>query len=254
MNIFINILAIILCLIIGYIFGSIPVGVIIGKLKFHQDPRDYGSHNCGGTNCGRLWGLKWGFLVIILDMLKTIGLLWAAWAILTFIPMYNGLPLCPTVNEINSLGANTNYGVGWPVYYLVPIGGILGHCFPIFDHFKGGKGVSTYMGVSITTSWALGLIPGISYFLILKIKKTVSIASLFVPLLTVIISWIFTILGITGVIPTDIYWIFMYGPTMIPGLFYSIMLTILAAILIIRHIPNIKRIKNGEESKIKWMK
>ena len=80
-----NILVSLIILIFGYVFGSIPTAVWVGKIFFHQDPRDYGSHNAGGTNAGRLWGKKVGFCVIMLDMIKTIAPLYISWAILTFV-------------------------------------------------------------------------------------------------------------------------------------------------------------------------
>ena len=70
MNIFINILVAFICLVIGYVLGSANISIPIGKLIFKQDPRDYGSHNCGATNCGRLWGSKYFFIVFSSMSLK----------------------------------------------------------------------------------------------------------------------------------------------------------------------------------------
>ena len=81
-----NIFVPIICLIFGYLCGSFSFSIFIGKVFFHQDPRNYGSKNAGGTNAGRLWGKKFGLLVITLDMLKTILPMWICWAILTFVP------------------------------------------------------------------------------------------------------------------------------------------------------------------------
>ena len=67
-----NIGAIIISLLIGYLTGSIPNSIWIGKVFFHKDPRDYGSGNAGATNAGRVFGKKIGFLIIILDSLKMI--------------------------------------------------------------------------------------------------------------------------------------------------------------------------------------
>ena len=76
-----NILAAILLIIIGYVFGSIPNGIWIGKIFFHKDPRDFGSGNSGGTNVGRVFGKKIGVLCIVLDCLKIIAPFIVAWAI-----------------------------------------------------------------------------------------------------------------------------------------------------------------------------
>ena len=81
----INILAVLFCLVLGYFFGSIPTAVWVGKIFFHQDPRDYGSGNAGGTNAGRLWGKKVGFIVIMLDMIKTILPMYLCCVLFTFI-------------------------------------------------------------------------------------------------------------------------------------------------------------------------
>ena len=95
MNIFINILVAILCIILGYLLGSANISIPLGKLFFKQDPRDYGSHNCGATNCGRIWGKKWFFIVFFFDVFKTVAPLYIAWALLTYVPFYNGTVLLP---------------------------------------------------------------------------------------------------------------------------------------------------------------
>lgn len=254
MNILYNILVVLFCLLLGYIFGSIPTSIWIGKIFFHQDPRDYGSHNAGGTNAGRLWGKKVGLTIIILDMFKTVTPMWICWALLTFIPVKDGLALCPSVKEVNEFGLNTAYIVAWPAYWLAPLGCVIGHCFPIFAKFKGGKGVSAFMGTIIASSWLVGFVPGLLYFLILKLKKYVSLASILTPIIASIFAWIWAILSMLKVIPTNAIWVIMYGPTLNANFVYAILLTVLAIIIIIRHHSNIKRIKEGNESKIKWMK
>ncbi len=254
MNIFYNILAALLCFLFGYIFGSIPTSIWIGKLFFHQDPRDYGSHNAGGTNAGRLWGKKVGLLIIILDMIKTIAPTWIAWAFLTFAKVNNGMALCPSVLNVNNFGFNSAYLIPWHVYWLTAFGCCIGHCFPMFANFKGGKGVSCFMGITIASTWMLGFIPGLTYLLILKLKKYVSLASILVAILDAVVAWIWAILVMCKVIPQNVYWLPMYGINLAAGWLYATVITLMAAILIWRHRANIVRIKNGEESKIKWMK
>ena len=70
-------------LIVGYLFGSIPCGVIVSKIFFHYDIRDFGSHNSGGTNAGRVMGKKFGLLVIFLDMLKLFIPYFTVWLLFT---------------------------------------------------------------------------------------------------------------------------------------------------------------------------
>ena len=253
MNILINILAVLFCLILGYIFGSIPTAVWIGKVFFHRDPRLEGSKNAGGTNAGRLFGKKIGLLVIILDMIKLIIPVWITFLMLTYIK-FDGQGLCPLPSAYNRFGFNSAYIVGWPAYWLTVLGCTIGHCFPVFANFKGGKGVSCFMGTMCGTSWMLGFIPATSYLIILKITKKVSLTSMLTSMLLSFITWIWAILMMTGVIPHDLYTLPMYGPTLMPGWLFSTVVTICSLILVWRHKDNIERLKNGTERTITWMK
>ncbi|MBR2505547.1 MAG: glycerol-3-phosphate 1-O-acyltransferase PlsY [Bacilli bacterium] len=246
-----NIIAAICCLFLGYIFGSIPASIVIGKVFFHQDPRDYGSKNAGGTNSGRLWGKKVGFIVIILDMIKTIAPIWICWAILTFVP-FGSKPLIATITNFYN-GSNKEYIIQWPVYWLAPLGTIVGHCWPVFASFKGGKGVSSFMGIACGTSWLVGFLPGLSYLLFLKAKKYVSLASICEAVIIPICFWIWSILNLTGVVK-GIEWLPSYGLTLNINYVAAIVVTIMGILVIIRHHENIKRLKAGNERKITWMK
>ena len=254
MNILINILAVLFCLILGYIFGSIPTAVWIGKAFFHRDPRLEGSKNAGGTNAGRLFGKKIGLLVIILDMFKLIVPVWIAFLMVTYIKFDGQQGLCPLPEHYDRFGFNSAYIVGWPVYWLTVLGCTIGHCFPVFANFKGGKGVSCFMGTLCGTSWMLGFIPAWSYLLFLKINKKVSLTSIILAVLLTVITWIWAILMMTEVIPHNLYTLPMYGPTLMPGWLYSTIVTICAGILIWRHKENIQRLKAGTERTITWMK
>ena len=142
----INILVVLFCLTIGYFFGSIPTSVWVGKIFFHQDPRDYGSHNAGGTNAGRLWGKKVGFVIIMLDMIKTIAPVYAMWAILTFVKFdYKGITdfgyvdtvMRPLIADVKTFYTDANglYAIQWPIYWIVAVGVMVGHCWPMFARF-----------------------------------------------------------------------------------------------------------------------
>ncbi len=239
--------------IIGYIFGSIPNGIWIGKIFFHKDPRDFGSKNSGGTNVGRLFGKKIGVLVIALDAIKVIMPIYVAWAIMTKIPMYNGLPLVPGV-EVAFGGDVSGFLIKWPAYLMVFVGCTIGHCYPIFANFKGGKNVSAFMGFASCTSWLVGFIPAFSYFLFLKWKKMVSLASILTSWLLTLLSWMWTILILTGVLQGQWCWLASFGPSIELGYVHSIICTFGATVLTIRHSANIKRIREGTERKITWMK
>ena len=250
-----NIAAAIICLVFGYLLGSIEFSIIIGKVFFHQDPREYGSKNAGGTNAGRLWGKKVGLTVIILDMVKTIIPMWICWAILTFAPLDGGVkPLLASTVDFFEPDVLATFKIQWPVYLLANLGALLGHCWPCFDHFKGGKGVSAYMGTLLAASWGIGFVPAFAYFAVLKKTKYVSFTSIFMGVYGSLLAWIWYILVATHVIPHGFEWIVGYGPTInVANLAYAITITVMATIMIIRHHANIKRIIDGTERKITWM-
>ena len=248
-----NILVAILVIIVGYVFGSIPNGIWIGKLFFHKDPRDYGSGNPGGTNVGRLFGKKIGVLVIWLDGCKVALPLYVCWAILTFVPMRNGLPLMPTV-QTKFYGDPSPYLIQWPVYFLTLVGCSFGHCWPLFSGFRGGKNVSSFIGFTCFASWMLGFFPAFIYFAILKWKTMVSLASILTSWFLTLLAWIWAILMLTNVVNGWVNWLPAYGPIFEYGYVYASVLTFAATILTLRHHENIKRIKEGTERKITWMK
>ena len=145
----------IILIIIGYLFGSIPWGLIIGKTFYKTDIREYGSGNLGGTNAARVLGLHVGIIVIFLDSLKAL------------IAMY----ICNIINP------------GFEQYIGLAV--CIGHCFPIFANFKGGKAVSSAFGyllglaIFVTKEYLYTfLIPAISFFVILLLFKMVSLASM----------------------------------------------------------------------------
>lgn len=249
-----NILVAILVTLIGYIFGSIPNGIWIGKVFFHKDPRDYGSGNSGGTNVGRVFGKKVGLIVILLDATKSIIPLFMIWLFLVKVPLYNNLPLIPYMEYKYSGGDTSSYLIQWPVYWLSIVGASLGHCFPIFYGFNGGKNVAVFYGTATAAGWLFGVIPGLFFFLVLKLKKWVSLASVTGAWLSVLLSWIWAILIETHVLTGSNVWIASYGPALECNYVFAIIMTFGAIILTIEHRKNFERIKAGTESKIKWMK
>ena len=256
MNILLNILIALACLVIGYVLGSANISIPIGKLIFNQDPRDYGSHNCGATNCGRIWGRKYFFIVFFFDVFKTIAPLYLCWAILTFVPMNNGLPLLPTAYQMY-LGETKDYIIQWPVYWMACLGAALGNIFPLFTGFRGGKAASTYIGLAVTTSWAYGVIGLISYLGVLIKSHYVSLSSILTGVINVIVTWIWAILLALKVLPSDnIYLVFLinWGSMLYCNYVYAIVITIMVAIMIARHHENIARLRMGTERKFNWWK
>ena len=114
--------------LIGYVFGNFLTAMIVGKIFLKINPTEYGSHNPGTANMGAVFGKKWGILTCLGDLLKSL--------IALFI-VYFAFPA-----HINI--AYTGLGL------------ILGHCFPIWDHFRGGKGVAVAAQVAVFYNWKAG--------------------------------------------------------------------------------------------------
>ena len=245
-------LILILIFIISYLFGSIPNGLIIGKLFYHKDPRNYGSHNVGGTNTGRILGKKAGLATIILDMLKLIIPFFLCYFLFTYNDFLTHL-MDTTSQELNIFGKGNT--LNQLTYYLAGFGAIIGHGFSIFLKFKGGKVVSTYAATQICLSYLTIPLFGGIFFLILRIKKEVSLSSLIAGFSIVIFSWlIYLIYALTykyGDYSQYLMW-FNHGPTC--SIYYPILMTLGYIILFFKHRSNIKRIKEGNENKIQWMK
>ena len=253
MNILLNILIALACVAIGYLLGSANISIPIGKLIFNQDPRDYGSHNCGATNCGRIWGKQYFFIVFFFDVFKTIAPLYLCWAILTFVPMNNGSPVIPSGAQMAANNVS-DYLVQWPVYWMSCLGATLGNIFPLFTGFRGGKAASTYIGLTVTTSWAFGVLDAISYFGVLLKTHYVSLSSIICGLVNVVAAWVWAILLMLKVIPEDSFWIICWGPMLYCNYVYAIVITIIVSVMVARHHGNIARLKAGTERKFNWWK
>ncbi len=219
----------------GYLIGSIPNGVIIGKLFFNKDPRDEGSHGSGGTNSSRVLGKKVGVVVIILDILKTVVVLWAAYAIVAFSPL----------KEVISLWDEGIFYVWLAVFFSA-----IGHCYPVYIGFKGGKAVACFMGSTGGASYLLFLLDFIVFFSVYKIGKKrniVSFASIISCLILTLITWILVIVDGYG---CDLSFLsynaglaLVISPSWEEGLFT----TLIAFLLIFRHRENIERLKGNTE-------
>jgi glycerol-3-phosphate acyltransferase PlsY len=112
----------------AYLCGSIPFGWLIGKMRGY-DIREHGSKNIGATNCGRVCGWPWGILAFVLDVAKGFG------------------PVTAAVVLLPGVVGNEGPRVVWLALVIVAVGPILGHTFPVWLKFKGGKAVATSLGV-----------------------------------------------------------------------------------------------------------
>src|SRR5882757_704962 len=165
-------------LILAYLCGSIPTAVWIGRAFFNIDVREYGSGNAGATNTFRVLGKKAGIPVMLLDILKG----WTATNLAYFIGV-------STTGAYNST-AYTNYALA------LGITAVMGHLFPIFAGFRGGKGVASLFGMVLAVHLQAALLCVIVFIIILLITRYVSLSS--------IIAGFTFLIGVTFVFPRGI--------------------------------------------------
>ena len=224
-------------LIIGYLIGSFPTAIMIGKVFFKQDPRDFGSKNAGGTNAGRLWGKKAGLAVMIVDITKAVLSIWAAYLLINLTGLANAVSL---------------WRGGMTYYYLASLGATLGHCWPLYANFRGGKAVSALAGMVVATSWFLSIF-GMVFFVILKNKKFVSLSSI-IASSTVVLAALAMFLTDYFVPGSFNFGMWGNGTLFLVGWDYFATILIITIILIFRHHENIKRLARNEENKVRWIK
>jgi glycerol-3-phosphate acyltransferase PlsY len=203
------VLQFILLIISAYLIGSIPTSVWVGKVFFKLDVRDHGSGNAGATNTIRVLGWKAGLPVFIFDVFKG----WMAVMLAVFF-------------------VSDQFGSDQLVYLKIALAAavVLGHVFPVFAGFRGGKGVATLLGVGIALYPLAVWIVLASFIVILLATGYVSLGS------------------ITGAIVFPFLEIFLFKQENL----WLIGLSILVAIFIpLTHRKNIKRLLKGEESKFR---
>ena len=185
-------------IIAAYLIGSIPTGLIFGKLIWKKDLRQYGSRNIGATNAWRILGRKAGLLVFIFDFLKgQLGVLLGAVMFAT-----------PGAMVVGGLLA------------------MLGHMFPIFIGFRGGKGVATGLGVVASLMPKVTAIVIVVWLVLTLITRYVSVASIVAAVLTPILAALFN-----------------------EPLIYFLFALVAAVVIVFRHKENIQRLKAGRENK-----
>lgn len=194
---------------LAYLLGSIPVGWLIANIFYHKDIRQEGSGNIGATNALRIFGTKIGILVLLLDMLKGIMAVLIAKQVIP--------------------GAH-------PLVSIAGLVAILGHIFPVWLKFRGGKGVATAAGVFAALA-PLGLLIGLlSFILVLWRTRYVSLGS-------IIAAMVF---GVSTL------WMELAKP--MPDVALMILVGFIVTMIILKHKSNIQRLLRGEENKISFSK
>jgi glycerol-3-phosphate acyltransferase PlsY len=202
----------ILLIVLAYLIGSIPTSVWVSKYFFDIDIRDYGSGNAGATNTYRVLGPKWGTIVMVTDMVKGI----VAVKLAFLLPEYAD-------SEINLQNLQTGLGLA----------AVVGHIFPIWADFRGGKGVATLFGLVLGISpWTALSCVGI-FIAVLYLTRFVSLSSILAS-----IAFPFFILVIFNV----------DNPT------YRIFAIAVALMVLLTHQKNIGRLLKGNESKVPILK
>jgi acyl phosphate:glycerol-3-phosphate acyltransferase len=191
-----------LIVIVSYLIGSIPSGLIVGKAFYGIDIREHGSGNLGGTNTFRTLGKKAGIIVTAADILKG--------TLASFLPAIFGVDV-----QFDPL--------------IAGMIAVVGHMYPVFANFKGGKAVATSGGVLLACAPIMFIVMVIVFLLSLYITKFVSLSSIIASIVAVIYS------------------VIVWEPMLI------IVVSLLSLFVIYRHRANIKRIINKTEPKIKWM-
>ena len=227
-------------------FWLIPVGVILCRLFRGEDPREKGSQNSGGTNVGRLYGKKLGGITIILDAIKTVIPMILVWVLLNFagIKYY----------FYENLGENMFHN-GALVIMLAPLGATIGHCWPVFANFRGGKAVASYAGFAFFTSWLSFLISFLVFGIVLKKSKYVSLSSMISSIVAAVLGWLFfALISISKINVNLAFWGFgKIELWAVANFEYATASTLITLMLIFRHRKNIKKLIDGNENKIKWM-
>ena len=206
-------LIIIVVAVISYLIGSVNFSILISKAISGKDIRESGSGNAGATNMLRTHGKKMGVLTLLLEVLK--GIIAIIIAII--------------VDE--NFGANTG-----DLDYIAGVCVILGHNFPIYFGFKGGKGVATSLGVVLMLDWKVGLIVAAIAIAIMALTKYVSLGS-------IIGGGAYIVIEVVKAVIMNNY-----------NVIQLVCAVIIGGLLIARHHANIKRLLNGTENKLSFGK
>jgi acyl phosphate:glycerol-3-phosphate acyltransferase len=202
----------ILLIILAYLIGSVPTAVWVSKYFFDIDIRDYGSGNAGATNTYRVLGAKWGTIVMIIDMLKAIIAVKLAF-------------LLPLSFDDEIYLVNMQLGLG--------LAAVLGHIFPIWADFRGGKGVATLFGM------VLGIQPNVAlccvgvFILVLYLTRWVSLSS------------------ILASVAFPVFILVIFNE---PEKLYRVFAITVAMLVLLTHQKNIGRLLRGSESKVPILK
>ncbi|MDO2949981.1 glycerol-3-phosphate 1-O-acyltransferase PlsY [Aeromonas simiae] len=186
-----------LMIVLAYLGGSLSSAVLISRAAGLPDPREFGSHNPGATNVMRLGGKGAAAAVLILDILKGLIPVYLAW-FFDIKPVFLG---------------------------FIGVAACLGHMYPVFFRFRGGKGVATALGTMLPIGFTMGGLVMVTWFVVLLVSGYSSLASI----ITVLLTPVFT---------------YLLKPE------YTLPVSLLSCLILIRHHENMARLMRGEEPKV----
>ena len=220
------VLPFIIAILIGYLFGSIPTGYLYCKSK-NINIFEMGSGNPGYTNVKRVLGKKEGHKVLLLDVLKS----YVPCIIVALIFPYN------IYTEYTNSNIGVFYTLGYMAILYTGMGAVIGHSWPIFLHFKGGKGIATTAGVMFAFNPIYCMFLILVYKVVSKVSNYVSVGSL---VAISVLSILATILSIFNIYPFN----FTNSYMVLPACY------IITIVCFIKHRSNIMRLIEGKENKI----
>ena len=197
-----------LATVAAYLLGSLSFAVIVSRTMGLNDPRTFGSKNPGATNVLRSGNKGAAIATLLLDGLK-------GWLPVALVSWF-GAP----------------YGLGDGTVALVGFAAFVGHVYPVFFKFEGGKGVATAMGVVIGVSWILGLATGVTWLIVVYFLRYVSLAS------------------ILAAVFAPVYYIFGDGVAWYMSTDILLALAVMSGILVWRHSANLSRLIKGTEPRL----
>ena len=226
-------ITVLLAIFVGYFSGSLIWSSIIGKFFYNINPVNLGSGSAGSTNTGRFLPKKVKYLVFILDALKGV------------IPVLIIYGIQSTLFKDYLI--KTVYFDSFLLSYIAGLFGIIGHCFPIFFKFKGGKGIASFFGLICMLSILITIGGCIVWYIVFKIKKTVSLASIMASLSTMLFIFI-PGFNFFYLLDDNINNVFTYLSSDIYITTYIFLLLLLVNIIVIySHRDNIHKLRDKKE-------
>lgn len=222
-------LAMLLTAVIAYLLGSLNSAIIVTRITAKQDIRQFGSGNAGATNVLRSQGKLPAVLTTVGDLAKSfVAVLIGGWLLVHLqLAQSSGAPEGVQPAELELIGE-----------YLAGFFCIIGHLFPLYFGFRGGKGILTALGMMLILDWKVALLSLLMFIIVVAISKMVSLGSVCAAATMAVLTYVFRT--------------FVYRQDTHTVIFCTCMAVLIAAILIIKHISNIKRILNGTESKLSF--